>query len=125
MDPVTATDDVIDLIADIEMHRQGMAKESDLAAACNEALRKLHELLGREREALQSHGPGTRHSANIATVMLEIEKVKKLAGGTSQPASSSAGSRNARPGHHQVSLQSAARNFPRNKSRRTMGRGER
>lgn len=121
MDPVIATDDVIDLIAGIEMHRQEMGKESDLAAACNEALRKLHELLDREREALLSHGPSTRHSANIGTVMLEIARVKKLAGDTSQPASS----RNPRPGHHQVSLQSAARNFPRNKGRRTMGRGER
>ncbi len=121
MDPVTATDEVIDLIAGIEMHRQEMAKESDLAAACNEALRKLHELLEREREALQSHAPGARHSANIATVTSEIAKVKKLAGATSQPASS----RNPRPGRHQASLQSAARNFPRNKGRRTMGRGER
>jgi len=99
----------------------GMGKESDPAAACNDALRKLHELLEREREALQSHGPGTRHSANIETVMLEIAKLKKLAGDASQPASS----RNPRPGHHQLSLQSAARSFPRNKGRRTMGRGER
>jgi hypothetical protein len=121
MDPVTASDDVIDLIAYIELHRQEMGKESDLAAACNEALRKLHELLEREREALQSHGTGTRHSANIETVMLEIARVKKLAGDTSRPANS----RNPRPRRHQVTLQSGARNFPRNKGRRTMGRGER
>jgi hypothetical protein len=121
MDPRIATDEVIDLIAGIEMHRKEMGKESDLAAACNEALRKLHELLEREREALQSHGPGTRHPANIGAVMFEIARVQKLTDDTSQPAIS----RNPRPGHHQVSLQSAARNFLRNNARRTMGRGER
>jgi hypothetical protein len=121
MDPRIATDEVIDLIAGIEMHRKEMGKETDLAAACNEALRKLHELLDHEREALQSHGPGTRHPANIGTVMFEIARVQKLTGDTSQPEIP----RNPRPGHHQVSLQSGVRNFPRNKARRTMGRSER
>ena len=121
MDPVTATDDVIDLIAGIELHRQETGKASDPAAACNEALRKLHELLEREREALQSHGPGTRHAANIETVMSQIARMKTLAGGASQPASSG----NQRPPHHQVALQGATRNFSRNRGRRTMGRGER
>jgi hypothetical protein len=58
MKPETASDDTLDIIADIEMHRQKMANESDPSTACNEALRKLHELL--EREALQSGGPGIR-----------------------------------------------------------------
>jgi hypothetical protein len=122
MNPGMPADDVIDLLAVIEMHRQEMAKESGLAAACDEALRKLHELLEREREALQSHGPGARHSANIATVMSEIAKVKNLGG----DASRRAGAGNPRSARRQVSLQSAARNFPRNKGRRrTLGRGER
>jgi hypothetical protein len=119
MDPGIATEDVAGIIASIEMHRREM--ETDLAAACSEALRKLHELLDRERKALQLHGAGTHHSSNIEAATAEIARVKNLAGPTTQGATSP----NPRPGHHQVSLQSAARNFPRNKARRTMGRGER
>jgi hypothetical protein len=125
MDTVTASDDVIDLIAGIEMHRQKMGKESDHATACNEALRKLHELLEREREALQSHGADTRHSANVETVTIEIEKVKKLAGDSSPPARPKNPLLTHPHAQHQVSLQGAERTFPRTKARRTMGRGER
>jgi hypothetical protein len=128
MDPATASDDVIDLIASIETHRQKMGKESDHATACNEALRKLHELLEREREALQSHGAGTRHSANVEAVTIEIEKVKKLANDNSQPGQPGQPARPKNPllthphADRQVSLQSAERTFPRTKARRTMGR---
>ena len=52
-----ATDEVIDMIADIEMQRQAMEKNAGLGASCSSALRKLHELLEREKEALQLHGP--------------------------------------------------------------------
>lgn len=122
MNAETATDEVIDSIAHIEMHRQEMAKEAGLATACTEALRKLHELLDHEREALQQPVPGSAHSANIEAVTTEIEKVKKLARITSQGAIS----RNPRPGQHQASLQNGPRNPNRNKGRRTMGRrGER
>jgi hypothetical protein len=85
MDPRIASDEVIGLIAGIEVHRRETRKQSDLAAACNEALGELDKLLGREREALQSDGPGSRHSANIGTVMFEIARVKKLAGNPSPP----------------------------------------
>ena len=119
MNPGNATDDTIDLIATIEMHRQKMEKDSGLAAACNEALRKLHELLDRVREALQARGPDTRHSAHIEAVAIEIKRVTKLLGNTRWDAISGV----PRPG--QVSLQGAARNFPRDKGRKTMGRGER
>jgi len=74
-DPAAASDEVIDLIATIELHRQAMAKESDAAAARSEVLRRLHELLARERAALQSHGPGARHAANVERVTLEIAKL--------------------------------------------------
>jgi len=121
MDQGPATDEIVDLIGSIEMHRQVMGKESGLSAACNEALRKLHEILGSEREALQGHGTGSPHSANIAALTKEIAKVKKLAGDTTPPT----GSQNPRPSHHQVSLQDQARSFPRNKGRRTMGRSGR
>jgi len=85
MDPRIATDEVIGLIAGIEVHRREMKQESDLAAACNEALGELDTLLDREREALRSHGPGSRHSANIGTVMFEMARVKRLAGDPSPP----------------------------------------
>ena len=48
------SDEVIDAIAQIELQRQEMEKEAGLAAACNEALRKLHELLERERKRCSS-----------------------------------------------------------------------
>ena len=122
MDTGMADDEVTDAIAHIEMQRQETEKESGLAAACSEALRKLHELLDREQAAPQPHGPGTGHLANIEAVMMEIKRVKKLAGITNQGAIS----KRLRPGQHQVTLRSGARNPTRNKGRRTMGRrGER
>jgi hypothetical protein len=118
-DPAAASDEVIDLIAAIEMHRQETAQESSASAARSEALRRLHELLARERAALQSHGPGARHTPNLAAVTLAIARVGKLADGAAAPMDSGNSS-----GVHPLSLQ-AQRNFPRRKGRRTMGRGER
>ena len=113
------TDDVRDAIAHIEMHRQEMAKEASVAAACNEALRKLHELLDSEREALQLHGPGAGHAASIDAVMAEMERVKGLAG---TPA------KGTMPKHERDRRQMPLRpaqphHRPRTKGRRTMGRG--
>ena len=118
MGPEMASDDVTDAIAGIEMHRQETEKETSLAAACSEALRKLHELLERERGAQQLHGPGTKHSANVEAVTTEINRIQKLAGATSRPPMP----KNPRPGQHQVSVRSATRIPPRTKGRRTMGR---
>ena len=72
-----ATDEVTDIIANIEMQRQEMVKEAGLAAACSAALRRLHELLDREKEALQLHGSSTGHPANIEAVTIEISRVTK------------------------------------------------
>ena len=118
MDPEQAADDITDAIAQIELHRQESAKVAGLATACNEALRKLHEMLHREQEAVQRHGPGTRHPANIAVLTAAIEKVRKLAG---------AGSKGARVhmqgrGQKRISSSGAPYQPPRNKGRRTMGR---
>ncbi len=113
-----ATDEVTDIIANIEMQRQEIVKESGLAAACSAALRKLHELLDREKKALQLHGSSTRHSANIEAVMIEIKKVKKLAGTTSQGSIP----KSVRPGQRQVPWQNEPRNPTRNRGRKTMGR---
>jgi hypothetical protein len=109
VDPAAASDEVIDLIGAMELHRQATEKESqsDGPAARIEMLRRLHELLGRERAALQSHGRGAPHAANVARVTLEIAKLGK-------PAEAA----------HLLSSQ-AQRSLPRHKGRRTMGRGER
>ena len=118
MDTEPASDEVIDAIAGIEMHRQETEKETGLAAACSEALRKLHELLERERAAQQLHAAGTKHPANIEAVTTEIKRIQKMAGVRTQPAIP----RNPRPGQHQVSVRSGTRIPPRNKGRRTTGR---
>lgn len=114
---VPATDEVIDAIADIEMHRQEMEKAAGLAASCNSALRKLHELLDREKEALQLRGPDTRHTQNVEAVTIEIEKVK---GSTVIAGQRPAAGPYLDP--QKASWQNAHRSPARNKGRRTMGR---
>jgi len=119
MSPEMATDEVTDAIAHIEMQRQEMAKEAGLAAACNAALRKLHELLDHEKVEPQPHGPGTGYLANIEAVMIEIKRIRKLADTKSQGSLA----RRARHGQQQpMSRPGGPRNPARNKGRRTMGR---
>lgn len=113
-----ATDQVIDIIADIEMRRQETEKTADLKRACNEALRRLHELLEHEKKALQLHGPSAEHPTNIEAVTIEIERVRRLAGTTRQgsiPKSTG-------PGQQQGSWRNASRGPSRTRGRRTMGR---
>jgi hypothetical protein len=119
MDTNTAADDITDAIAQIELHRQESAKLAGLETACNEALRKLHEILGQEQEAVQRHSAGTRHPANIRVLTAAIEKVKKLAGAGSQ-----GGGRGSTPDQRQtrVAPPGAAHQPPRNRGRRIMGR---
>lgn len=117
-----ASDEVIDAIAHIEMHRQGAVKEIGVAAACNEALRKLHELLEHEKAAPEPHDAESGYLADVEAVIIEIKRVKKLAGVSSQGAVS----KNRRPGRHQPPMRNGPRSPARNKGRRTMGRrGER
>jgi len=121
---VPPTDEVIDAIADIEMTRREMEKEAGLAASCSSALRKLHEILDREKAALQLHGAGAGHAANVDAVTIEVERVKRLAVATRAPGPAH---RNADPAgrrqeSRQKSWQDARRNPARNKGRRTMGR---
>ena len=115
--PATPSDEVLDLIGAIAMHRQAMERESGAGPARTEALRKLNELLARERDTLQSHGPGGRHAANIAALVLEIEKLKK-----SEASSAPAGYARRNP---QLAQPNASRTFGRHKGRRTMGRSKR
>jgi len=112
------TSEVANAIVHIEKHRQAMAKEASAAAACNEALRKLHELLDREHEALRSPGAGDEHAANVEAVKAEIERVKQLAG---------VAGKGVMPKHGRPQMQkhvgpSQPHGHSRNKGRRTMGR---
>jgi hypothetical protein len=114
----SASDEVIDMIADIESQRQATVKEGGLAASCSAALRRLHELLEREKEALQLRGPDAGHPENVEAVATEIERVKGLTVITSQrPAA-----RSAYPGQPKAAWRNAHRSPARNRGRRTMGR---
>jgi len=105
-------------IAYIERHRQAMEMEGNATAACNEALRRLHELLEREHEALQSRGAGGGHAANIEAVTAAIERVKSLV----RAAGKGGIPKHGRPQTRKHVGPSQPHNAPRNKGRRTMGR---
>jgi hypothetical protein len=113
-----ASDEVTDGIAAIEMHRQGTEKESGLAAACSEALRKLQGLLEQEQAALQQNGPDAVSAINVEAVANEIRRVQAMAGIKGQGATP----RNARPRERQLPRPEKSHNVPRNRGRRTMGR---
>jgi hypothetical protein len=112
------TTEIANAIVHIEKHRQAMAKEASAVAACNEALRKLHELLDREHEALQSPGASGEHAANVEAVKTEIERVKQLAG----TAGKGVMPKHGRPRMQKPVGPSKPHNPPRYKARRTMGR---
>lgn len=113
-----ATDEVTDAIAGIETQRQAMVKEAGLAASCSSALRMLHELLDREKNTLQSHGPDAGHPENVEAVTVEIERVKGMTRITNpRPAPSGA-----HPGQRKAVWRNAHSSPARNKGRRTMGR---
>jgi len=118
-----ASDEVLDRIAGIELHRRAIEKDAGLVAACSSALRKLHELLEREKEALQLHGADAGNQASIDAVMIEVDRVKKLAVATGQgPPHRNTDRAGLRQESRQKSWQNAPRNPARNKGRRTMGR---
>ena len=118
MTTITASMEVTNAIEEIEMHRQETEKESGRVAACGEALRMLHELLEKEKAAPEPHGAGSGYLANMETVMIEIKRIKKLAGVMGHGEIP----RNPGPHHHQVLLHKEMHNPARSKGRRTMGR---
>ena len=118
METIPATDAVLDQIASIEVQRQEMEKEAGLAASCSAALRKLHELLEREKEALRLRGPDAGDTQNVKAVTIEIERVKRLTVVTNRRPDP----RSAYPGQRKTSWRNAQRSPARNKGRRTMGR---
>jgi hypothetical protein len=117
-----ASDEVTDAIAHIEMHRQEMEKEAGLATACNDALRKLHELLKEEQEALQRNGPGTLHALNVEVISNKIRDVKKMMGNSGQSSSPRQPQGEKRGGPQQQPQRNGPRQPAKNKGRRTMGR---
>jgi hypothetical protein len=122
MEPKAASGDITTLILATESHRRDMEKTSGVAGACNEALRRLHEALERERASLQAHGlEAQHHSANIGALKSEITRITALAGNAASGASAT--------GHGAAGRGNGAhagfRSFPRSKGRRTMGRSER
>lgn len=121
MNDEIASDEVTDAIAHIEMHRQEAVKESGLAHACAEALRKLHLLLDQVRVQVQESVAQGAHSPDLEAVTQEIRKVKSLAGNAGHSHDTP------RPQRAKQQQQQPARGGPhgppRNKGRRTMGRG--
>lgn len=121
MDAAMPSDEVTDAIAHIEMHRQETVKEAGLATACEQALRKLHELLELERQA-QPGSPHTGDPLNIAAVTKEIGRVQGLAAARNH----APGRGRARPGQPQNARRDGpprpAHNEGRKNSRRRRGR---
>ena len=73
-----ASDEVTDLIASIEMHRQEIERESGLEASRNYAMPRLQELLRSEQEAAQQPEASGERAANIEAVNAAIHKVQSL-----------------------------------------------
>jgi len=77
-----ASDEVTDLIASIEMHRQEIERESGLDASRNYALPRLQELLRAEQEAAQQPDAAANgeinRAANIEAVNAAIRKLQSL-----------------------------------------------
>jgi bacterioferritin-associated ferredoxin len=116
-----ASDEVTDAIAHIEMHRQETVKEEGVAAACQQALRKLQELLEIERQALLPDALRAGSQTDVDAVMHEINRVKSLAGNANRNNGNS--NRRPRPGQSQnFPRRDGTHNPGRNKGRRTMGR---
>jgi len=76
-----ASDEVTDLIASIEMHRQEIERESGLEASRNYALPRLQDLLRAEQEAAPQPDAEINRAANIEAVNAAIRKVQSLGRG--------------------------------------------
>ena len=123
MNDDTVSDEVIDDIASIELHRQGLEKESGPDAAREFALRRLQELLEREQQSSAPNGSGPGNLANIRALTAEFKRVKSLSGARTQhqrPALESKPPRPHQPGRR--SWQGAQPTSSRNRGRRPQGR---
>jgi hypothetical protein len=118
MDTETAMDEVTDLIANIEMHRQEIARESGLDASRNYALGRLRQELQLRQEESRLQGASSALAAITEALAAEIRRVETLAGSAGQR---QAPQRDAAPQHRQ-----SRRDMPRqpnqSRGRRNMGR---
>jgi hypothetical protein len=85
VNPESATAEVIDALARIEMQRLEKEKESGVPVSCSWALGKLHELLPRERKP-GTNVESTALRANIEAATRAIGQLRKLAQITGQHA---------------------------------------
>jgi len=115
------TEELIDIVAAIEMERQERAREAGNAAACAAALRKLRELHAGEKEALRG-GPSAEHSANLAALAVEISRVEKLSGNTNRLAVPDVQRREQRTGSRPGAPRAPIRNKGRQTARRSGSR---
>jgi hypothetical protein len=127
MNEEQVSDEVTDAIAFIEVHRQEAVKESGMAHACSEALRKLHELLEQVKTEAQQTPNANGHSPNLEAVNQEIRKVKSLAGNAGHQ--NGPRHQHGKPKQHQPQQNQPPRTGAphgqgqaRNKGRRSMGR---
>ncbi len=101
------SDDVIDLIGSIEMHRQEMERDTGLEASRGYALKRL-------QDAAQSE----QVPANLDALNLAIERVQALGSRAVQRPTLQAG----RPAQSRPSQRDAQRHPQRTRGRRPMGR---
>ena len=84
---ISATAEVIEAIAEIEVQRRETEKQAGFAMSCSSALHRLNELLGHETEALRLRGPDAGHRENVDAVKIEIGRIKALAAAKGQSSS--------------------------------------
>jgi len=84
MDAETAMDEVTDLIANIEMHRQEIQKGAGPDASRNYALGRLRLALVGAQEESRLEGASTERLANSEALAVEIKRVETLARAASQ-----------------------------------------
>jgi hypothetical protein len=117
MDTETAMDEVTDLVANIEMHRQEIEKESGSDAARTYALGRLREALQLRQEQSVQDGSGGDSPAIIEALTAAIRRVETQSGGAGQR---QAESRSSAPAHRQ-----SRRDRPRRSNQPNQSRGRR
>lgn len=120
MNAETALDEVTDLIANIEMHRQEIARETGLEASRKYALGRLQAALRHMQEGSQPDGPSAARVASAEALAAEISRVGALASGANrQPALTR---KRTSPAPLQLNPRDAQRRRPKSRGRSTMGR---
>lgn len=111
-------DEVTDLIANIEMHRREIERESGSAVARDYSLRRLNAALQGAQEGSELHGASAAaRAANIDALTAEIRRIQTLQGsGTPRPAVKGRGGPGPAPRRNPQPTSSRSRN------RRRMGR---